>query len=233
MGAFLIAQVPGGLEAMRSAAAPVPLRQRLIGIVGILVMIAIAYLMSQNRKAVSWKLVGMALVMQAVLAVIMLKTAAGVWFFAKVNDLVDALLRYTEEGARFVFGNLVGFNVPVGLPKTEGLDTGMGFVANTGAFFAFNVLPTIIFLAALMSVLYHLGVMQPVVKGIAFVMQRTMKTSGAETLSASANIFLGQTEAPLVVKPYIAGMTQSELFNVMVCGFATAAGGVLAAYTLM
>lgn len=223
-----------GLSALPAAPAPVPTYERLVGFLGIAVMIAIAYAMSENRKAISWRLVGMALVLQAVFAVLVLKTTAGILFFGKVGGVVDALLAFTEEGARFIFGNLVHSNVPVGTPRPDGsLDTTAALVANTGAFFAFNVLPTIIFLSSLMALLYHLHIMQPVVKGIAWIMQRTLKTSGAETLSASANIFLGQTEAPLVVKPYIATMTRSELFNVMVCGFATAAGGVLAAYTLM
>ena len=160
--------------------------------------------------------------------------AAGLWFFEKVGVLVDALLAFTEQGARFIFGNLAQSNVPVGPLKPDGIHRQTAALwAGTGAFFAFNVLPTIIFLSSLMSVLYHLGVMQPIVNGIARIMQRTMRTSGAETLSASANIFLGQTEAPLVVKPFLNTMTSSELFNVMVCGFATASGGVLAAYTLM
>ena len=106
-------------------------------------------------------------------------------------------------------------------------------MANTGAFFAFNVLPTIIFFSALMSVLYYLGIMQLVVKGIAWVMQKTLRTSGAETLSAAGNIFLGQTEAPLLIKPFVKTMTASELNTVMVGGFATVAGGVLAAYVGM
>jgi CNT family concentrative nucleoside transporter len=151
-----------------------------------------------------------------------------------VGVLVDALLSFTEQGARFIFGGLTQSTVPVGPVKPDGsIDGTGGLVAGTGSFFAFNVLPTIIFLSSLMSVLYHIGVMQPIVNGLAKIMQKTMRTSGAETLSASANIFLGQTEAPLVVKPYLNSMTSSELFNVMVCGFATAAGGVLAAYTLM
>jgi concentrative nucleoside transporter, CNT family len=211
-----------------------PLYERLTGVLGLLVIMGIAYLMSVDRRRISWRLVWIALAMQAVLAVAVLKTRPGLWLFERVGTLVDALLNFSQEGARFVFGSLIGFTVPVGIPRPDGtVDTSAGFVASTGAFFAFNVLPTIIFLASLMSVLYHLGLMQWVVKGIAWLMQRTMKTSGAETLSASANIFLGQTEAPLVVKPFIATMTNSELFNVMVCGFATAAGGVLAAYTLM
>lgn len=207
---------------------------RLMGVVGLGVMILIAYAMSENRKAIDWRLVGMGILLQAVFAVIVLKSAAGLWFFSKVGLLVDALLAFTEQGARFIFGGLTQSTVPVGPVKPDGsIDGSGGLVAGTGSFFAFNVLPTIIFLSSLMSVLYHLGVMQPIVNGLARIMQKTMRTSGAETLSASANIFLGQTEAPLVVKPYLNSMTSSELFNVMVCGFATAAGGVLAAYTLM
>jgi concentrative nucleoside transporter, CNT family len=108
-----------------------------------------------------------------------------------------------------------------------------GMVARTGAFFAFNVLPTIIFFSSLMSLLYHLGIMQLLVRGVAWVMQRTMGTSGAETLSAAGNIFVGQTEAPLLVKPFVARMTNSELMAVMTGGFATVAGGVLAAFVGM
>jgi CNT family concentrative nucleoside transporter len=212
----------------------VPLAQRLVGFIGIATIIAIAWTMSENRRAVSWRLVAMALLLQAGFAVLILKTVAGIALFAHVGRLVDALISYNEVGARFVFGNLAQSRVPVGAERPDGtLDTTLGLTAETGAYFAFNVLPTIIFLSALMSVLYHLGVMQPVIRGMAWVMQRTLRTSGAETLSASANIFLGQTESPLVVRPFIARMTPSELFNVMVCGFATAAGSVLAAYTLM
>ncbi len=208
--------------------------ERSMGVVGLGVMILIAYAMSENRKRVDWRLVAMGMLLQAVFAVLVLKTAAGLWFFEKVSVLVDALLAFTEQGARFIFGNLAQSNVPVGPLKPDGtVDQTAGLWANTGSFFAFNVLPTIIFLSSVMSVLYYLGVMQPIVNGIARIMQKTMRTSGAETLSASANIFLGQTEAPLVVKPFVNRMTSSELFNVMVCGFATASGGVLAAYTLM
>jgi concentrative nucleoside transporter, CNT family len=233
MAPLLIAAAQAA-SAIPVSAGPVGIGPRLMGLVGLAVIILIAVALSENRRAISWRLVGMALLLQAVFALLVLKTTLGIAFFAKVGNVVDALLAFTEKGASFVFGNLVHFNVPVGVTRPDGtFDASMGFVANTGAFFAFNVLPTIIFLASLMAVLYHLHVVQPVVKGIAWVMQRTLRTSGAETLSASANIFLGQTEAPLVVKPYIATMTNSELFNVMVCGFATAAGGVLAAYTLM
>ena len=208
--------------------------ERMMGVVGLGVMILIAMAMSDDRKAIDWRLVWMGMLLQGVFAVLVLKTAAGLWFFEKVGAMVDALLSFTEQGARFIFGNLTQSNVAVGPLKPDGsIDQSGGQWAGTGAFFAFNVLPTIIFLSSLMSVLYHIGIMQPIVNGIARIMQKTMRTSGAETLSASANIFLGQTEAPLVVKPYINQMTSSELFNVMVCGFATASGGVLAAYTLL
>ena len=143
-----------------------------------------------------------------------------------------ALLGFTVNGAHFIFGDLVFDTVPVGTGVVgQGAFTELpGQVARTGASFAFNVLPTIIFFSALMTVLYHLGIMQVAVKGVAWVMQRTMRTSGAESLSAAGNIFVGQTEAPLLIKPFIDKMTMSELMAVMTGGFATVAGGVLAAY---
>lgn len=197
-------------------------------------MIGIAYAMSYDRRKVPWRLVGAGLGLQAVFGVLVLKTAPGRYFFEKVGEVVNGLLGFTLVGARFVFGNLVDSSLPVGWPLATGqLDPSMGLVANAGAFFAFAVLPTIIFFSSLMSVLYHLGIMQVVVKGIAWVMQRTLGTSGAETLSASGNIFLGQTEAPLLIKPFIKQATPSELLTIMVGGFATVAGGVLAAYVLM
>jgi CNT family concentrative nucleoside transporter len=211
-----------------------PLGERLIGLLGIATMIGIAVLLSYDRKKIKWRLVFTGLGIQALFGVIVLKTTVGRVVFAKIGDAITGLLGFQEQGARFVFGNLVQSNVPVGLPGPGGtLDTTAGMVANTGAFFAFNVLPTIIFFSALMSVLYYLGVMQLVVKGIAWVMQKTLGTSGAETLSASGNIFLGQTEAPLLIKPFVKSFTPSELITVMVGGFATVAGGVLAAYVGM
>jgi CNT family concentrative nucleoside transporter len=211
-----------------------PFHERAMGLVGIATMILIAWALSLDRKAVPWKLVGAGLALQAVFGVIVLKSAPGRWFFERVGEIVNGLLAFQLQGARFVFGNLTQGNVPVGLPGPGGrIDTAAGYVADTGSFFAFNVLPTIIFFSALMSVLYYLNVMQVVVKGIAWVMQRTLGTSGAETLSASGNIFLGQTEAPLLIRPFVKQMTLSELNTVMVGGFATVAGGVLAAYTAM
>lgn len=212
----------------------IPIGERLIGVVGIAVMIGLTVLMSYNRRAINWRLVASGMLMQLVFGLVVLKTEIGRTFFAGVGDVITNLLGFQEQGARFVFGNLVQSNVPVGMPGTAGgLDTAAGYVANTGAFFAFNVLPTIIFFSALMSVLYYLGIMQWIVKGLAWGMQKTLGTSGAETLSASGNIFLGQTEAPMLIKPFVGTMTQSELVTVMVGGFATVAGGVLAAYVGM
>ena len=218
------------LDAAR-AGLDTPIAARLMGVVGLAVMIGLAVLLSYDRRRIPWRLVAIGLGIQLVFGVIVLKFGPGRAFFDVVGRAVTGLLAFQEQGARFVFGNLVRSNVPVGTPGAGGsLDTTAGFIANTGAYFAFNVLPTIIFFSALMSVLYYLNVMQLVVKGIAWVMQKTLGTSGAETLSASGNIFLGQTEAPLLIKPFVKEMTPSELNTVMVGGFATVAGGVMAAY---
>jgi CNT family concentrative nucleoside transporter len=216
-----LAEARAGLE--------LPLAERLVGLLGIATMLGLAVLLSYDRKAINWKLVASGLGLQAVFGVLVLKTTAGQWLFQTVGDLITSLLGFQEQGARFVFGNLVQSTVPV--TSTDG--TGVAMVAQTGSYFAFNVLPTIIFFSALMSVLYYLGVMQLIVKALAWVMQKTLKTSGAETLSASGNIFLGQTESPLLIKPFVGSMTRSELNTVMVGGFATVAGGVLAAYVGM
>ncbi len=211
----------------------VPILERLVGVIGIAVMIGIAVLISYDRKRINWRLVASGLALQVVFGLLVLKTSIGRAVFETLGNWVTALLGFQEQGARFVFGNLVDSNVPVGVAGEGGLDASAGLIANTGAFFAFNVLPTIIFFSALMSVLYYLGVMQLIVKGLAWGMQKTLRTSGAETLSASGNIFLGQTEAPLLIKPFVGTMTRSELNTVMVGGFATVAGGVLAAYVGM
>ena len=215
-----LAAARGGLD--------LPIAERLIGVIGIVTMLSIAWLMSYDRKRINWKLVASGIGLQTVFGVIVLKTEYGRLVFQKIGDLITNLLGFQEQGARFVFGNLVQSSVPV-----TGDGVTAGTVAQTGAYFAFNVLPTIIFFSALMSVMYYLGIMQLIVKGLATLMQRTLGTSGAETLSASGNIFLGQTEAPLLIKPFVAKMTRSELNTVMVGGFATVAGGVLAAYVGM
>ncbi len=214
-----------------------PFPERLMGIVGMAAMIAVAWLISANRQRVNWRLVGMGVMVQVFFGVLVLKTAVGRALFSGANQVFIRLLDFTRDGASFIFGNLVSDNVPVGVPTRTPPESSpveaLEMWANTGASFAFMVLPTIIFFSSLMSVLYYLGVMQWVVRGIAWVMQRTMKTSGAETLSVAGNIFVGQTESPLLIKPFIGTMTYSELNTVMVGGFATIAGGVMAAYVGM
>lgn len=209
---------------------------RFQSLIGMLVLLTIAWLLSVNRRVVQWRVVGWGMALQFIFALIILKTPFGEAFFHGINNAVVALLGFTIEGARFLFGELVWNNVPVGagdVGSNAPIAPGAGQVARTGAFFAFNVLPTIIFFSSLMTVLYYIGIMQHVVKVMAWVMMRTMKTSGAETLSAAGNIFLGQTEAPLLIKPFVARMTNSELFAVMTGGFANVAGGVMAAYVGM
>lgn len=207
--------------------------QKAISLLGLVVFTLIALALSVNRRAVDWKLVAWGLALQFIFAALILWTAPGREFFRIANDAFNALIGYTVEGAKFLFGNMVFNNVPVGPGGAFGPMDPVGQTtgwANAGAFFAFNVLPTIIFFSSLMTLLYHLGVMQAVVKAFAWVMMRTMKISGAESLSTAGNIFLGQTEAPLLVKPFIGTMTRSEMHCIMVGGFGTVAGGVLAAY---
>jgi concentrative nucleoside transporter, CNT family len=210
------------------------LAQRATSLLGLLVFLAIAWLLSVNRGAVRWRVVGWGLGLQFVFAVLIIVTPVGQGFFRGLNDLFVALLGYTTEGARFIFGNLVTNNVPVGAaPDSMTPVFEPTAWANTGAFFAFSVLPTIIFFSSLMTLLYYLGIMQIFVRAFAWVMVRTMGTSGSESLSAAGNIFVGQTEAPLLVKPFVKTMTNSELHAVMTGGFATVAGGVMAAYVGM
>lgn len=225
-----LTQETGGtsLRDLREDAAT-PWQARIVSLLGLGTMIFLAWTMSANRKLVPWRLVAWGLGLQFIFALFILRTPVGAVIFDGINGVIVGLLGYTQEGASFLFGNLAGNSVPVtteaGAPAGE-----TALVAQTGAFFAFNVLPTIIFFSSLMTVLYHLGVMQRLVRGVAWVMMRTMKTSGAETLSAAGNIFMGQTEAPLLIKPFVGKMTNSELMAIMVGGFATVAGGVMAAY---
>ncbi|HET6603550.1 MAG TPA: nucleoside transporter C-terminal domain-containing protein [Xanthomonadaceae bacterium] len=184
------------------------------GFLGLAVLLGIAVIFSSDRRAIDWKLVGIGLGLQILFAMFVLLTPWGAAVFGALSKGFVALLSFTQQGAQFIFGDLA---------RTESF----GFV------FAFQVLPTIIFFASFMAVLYHLGVMQRVVQAMAWVITRLMRVSGAETLSVCANAFIGQTEAPLVVKPYVAAMTRSELLTLMVGGMATIAGGVLAAYVQM
>jgi concentrative nucleoside transporter, CNT family len=224
----LRAQAEGGLGT--------PLPARLRSLVGMVLLGLLAWAFSVNRSSMAWRVILWGVGLQLLFAVFILKTPAGAGLFAWLNTVVVALLGFTVEGARFIFGDLVYNNVPLGFGEagtSAPIQEMPGQVARTGASFAFNVLPTIIFFSSLMTVLYHLGVMQWVVKGVAWVMQKTLGTSGAETLSAAGNIFVGQTEAPLMIKPFVEKMTLSELHAVMTGGFATVAGGVLAAYVGM
>lgn len=191
------------------------------GLFGIVAIIGLSVLFSRDRKAIKWQPIFMGLGLQVVFAIAILGIPSmgvpGVFrvVFTFLNTLVSSLVDFTNEGSKFLFGPLATIQDP------------WGFV------FAFRALPTIVFFSAVMSGLYYLGVLQKVVKFFAIIMQKTMKTSGAETLSASANIFVGQTEAPLLVKPYIPKMTDSEIFCVMVGGMATIAAGVEGAYVGM
>ncbi len=210
--------------------------QRLRSFLGLLFLVVMAWAFSTDRSVVHWRIVAWGLGLQLLLAFAVLRTPVGAAFFEGMNHAVEAVLHHAEEGASFVFGNLIHNNVPVGVGEAgtnQALTEETSMVARTGAFFAFNVLSVIIFVSSLMTVLYHLGVMQWVVKGAAWVMRRTMGTTAAETLATAANIFVGQMEAPLVVKPLIERMTMSELNAVMVAGMATISGSTLAAYVGM
>jgi CNT family concentrative nucleoside transporter len=207
---------------------------RLRAALGLTLLVALAWALSSNRKAISWRLVGWGVGLQVAFALLVLRTPLGVAAFDGINHVVHAVLGYGEEGSRFVFGNLVENEVAVGtLSEGGAFAASADRVASTGAFFAFRVLPSIIFISSLMTVLYHLGIMQRVVRAAAWVMQRTMGTSGAETLCTASNIFVGMMESPLVVKPYVERMTQSEMMAIMTAGLATISGTVFAAYAAM
>ena len=182
------------------------------GFGGIIALVAIAFLFSVNKKNVNWRLVITAIGLQLIFAVALLKVPFINTGFQHVSKIFVKLLSFTKEGSTFLFGNLI----------TE-LDS-FGFI------FAFQVLPTVLFFAALTSVLFYLGILQRIIYVFAWVMVKTMKLSGAESMSAAANVFIGQTEAPLLVKPYLKEMSKSEMLCLMTGGMATVAGGVLAAY---
>jgi len=186
--------------------------EHLVGILGLITLLGIAWLLSTNRRAVDWKMVGMGLVLQFTFAGLVLLLPPGRAFFDAIRQIVTRFLSFTYVGSEFVFGELA---------KPRG---------KAGMVFAFYVLPSIVFFSAFMSVLYHLGIMQKVVSAMAKVMAKAMGVSGSESLSVAANVFIGQTEAPLVVRPYIPEMTQAELMVLMTGGFATIAGSVLAGY---
>jgi CNT family concentrative nucleoside transporter len=192
---------------------------KLISLLGLFAMIGLAWACSLNRKRFPWRTVWTGLALQMVFALAVLKTEAGSRSFEFANAAVTRLLGFANEGAKMVFGPLAD---PALLTDKWGAQNAFIFVVTVTA--------TIILVSALSSVLYHYGILQRVVRGMAWVMQRAMRTSGSESLAAAANIFMGQTEAPLVVKPYLPRMTRSELLALMVPGMASIAGGVLAAY---
>jgi len=200
---------------------------RLFSLFGLAVMVGLAWLLSVNRKAISWKPVVWGVALQLVFGVIVLNPAMQDFFFTVVDGGVRRLLSFSEAGADFVFQSVMPHQI---LDPEGNAEFFVGRISPPVKTFAFWILPTIVFFSSLMAALYHLGVMQRVVWVIAWLMQRTMGTSGAESLSAAANIFVGQTEAPLVVAPYVDKMTRSELHAIMTGGFATVAGGVMAAY---
>jgi CNT family concentrative nucleoside transporter len=184
---------------------------RLVSALGFVAMIAIAWAFSQDRRRFPWRTLAWGVGLQLALGAILLRTRVGEGFFRVTNGLVELFLRYVEAGVRFVFGALV--------------DTGFSIVV--------NVLPIIVFMGSLFAVLYHLGLLQRVVDALARLLSRTMGTSGAESLAAVANVFVGMTEAALIVRPYLERMTRSELFALMTLGMATVAGSVMLAYVGM
>ncbi len=185
------------------------------GIIGLFVLLGIGFALSSDRKRIPWRIVIGGVLLQVVLVVLFLKVPATTVVFEKMAAVATRILSFSNAGAEYIFGAELFTNKAV------------GFV------FAIHVLPTIIFFASFMSILYHIGLMQRLVQGMAWVMKRTMGVSGAESLAMAANVFVGQTEAPLVVRPYVASMTRSELMTLMTGGFATIAGGVFAAYVSM
>jgi len=200
-----------------------------IGLVGLCAILAFCYGLSKNRRRIDWKLVGYGIALQLLLAFVVLKTSPGRAAFDYLNNGFDALMSNSKEGASFLFGGLTEQSIQV----TDEQDAKTGGLIRLGASFAFAVLPSVIFFSCLMAILYHIGLMHRIVYWMALFMKKTLKTSGAESLSAAANIFVGQTEAPLLIRPYLEKMTRSEILAVMIGGMANIAGGVLAAYVSM
>ena len=187
---------------------------RFTGLLGIVAILAAAFLISAHKRQIKLRILAWGVSLQFAFAVLVLKTDFGK-VFQSIGEGVNAMLAYSQEGAKFLFG-------PLG-------DRGGPY----GVLFAFQVLPIIIFIASFFAILYYLGVMQWIVRGMAIVMQKTMGVSGAESLNVAASIFMGQTEAPLTIRPFLAGLTQSELFTIMASGMAHVSGSVMAAYVMI
>ncbi|WP_035359186.1 NupC/NupG family nucleoside CNT transporter [Edaphobacter aggregans] len=184
---------------------------RFTGLLGLIVFLALAYAFSTNRNAIRWRTVAWGLGLQILFAILVIKWTFGQIILHTASNAVTALLGHAVEGSSMVFG-------PLGTP------------GNPLAVFAFAVLPTIIFISAFFALLYHIGFMQQVIRIVAWIMQRTMGTSGAESTNVAASIFMGQTEAPLTIRPFLAGATRSELMTIMTSGMAHVSGGIMAAY---
>src|SRR5579862_760164 len=189
--------------------------QRFTGLLGLIVIVAVAFLFSNNRRAIRPRIIYWGLGLQFSFAFLVLKTPIAEWF-KKLSSGVNSMLGYAIEGSKFVFGDKLG------APNDQ-----------FGTVFAFQVLPIVIFIASFFAILYYLGVMQVFVRSMALLMQKVMGTSGAESTSVAASIFMGQTEAPLTIRPFLAGLTESELFTIMTSGMAHVSGAVMAAYVLI
>ena len=188
--------------------------EQFTGVIGVIVLLGIAYLLSNDRKMIDANIIIWGLGLQISFAFIILKTPLGEYIFTYLNNIIVKLISFADAGSDFLFTSFipeVGYHVAL-------------------INFAFRALPVIIFFSSLIAVTYYFGIIQFIIKKIAFIMEKTMKTSGAETLSVSANIFVGQTEAPILIRPFISSMTKSELMAIMVGGFATVAGSVMALY---
>ncbi len=188
--------------------------EQFTGVIGVIVLLGIAYLLSNDRKMIDMNIIIWGLGLQISFAFIILKTPLGEYIFTYLNNIIVKLISFADAGSDFLFTSFipeVGYHVAL-------------------INFAFRALPVIIFFSSLIAVTYYFGIIQFIIKKIAFIMEKTMKTSGAETLSVSANIFVGQTEAPILIRPFISSMTKSELMAIMVGGFATVAGSVMALY---
>jgi CNT family concentrative nucleoside transporter len=194
-------------------------------LVGAIVILGLAYLFSTNRRAINLRTVGWGLGLQVVFAIAVLNTTAGAQLFSTLGDGFNRLVGFASVGATFVFGPLADGNAFGKMTQVLGPGA-------SGVIIAFQVLPIIIFVAALMAILYYFGVMQVVVRVFAVVMHRLMRASGAESLNIAASVFLSMTEAPLTIRPYLPDLTESELMTVMTCGMAHVSGGMMAAYLL-
>ena len=209
-------QAPAQDEAAYAATGrPVTLAARLVGLLGMALIIAVGWALSRERKAIRWTIVAWGVGLQVLFAVFVLRMETGRRLFKGLGDFVTAVLHFSYEGSTFVFGK-------IGAPG--------GGDSNLGVVFAFQILPAIIFVSALFAIMYYLGIMQIVVRGMAVVMNKLMHASGAESTNVAASIFMGQTEAPLTIRPFLPRLTRSELMTVMTAGMAHISGSIMAAY---